>query len=375
MEKFKEALIEIGDTWNIFETFQEAIIVSLLLKLKDEYPGESLQWTFEEKHKISSHLWEDFSQYCKSVDEKFINSGRWTNVQEYVLQISEDLFVRISKEVPATEYQDCCGDVHLSFAYPTTKTVTVYESCIGSEPEVKIETPVSSAPPRIYRVFDTETNGLGDSDVTVQVAFADCVLWENQLFVVEAHQFLIHRTDLQYAENVPMKIPQSFLEYFGGKASKWFTNLKPSAYIAFNADFDVSMLAKDGIFLPSKDVLCAFLEIPWKKKASLGHLCADHGILIHNAHNALTDVLATINLLNAQKDVPLEEFLKLAEFEKIILHADVGFKEKDLAKDKGYLWNTETRQWTKKIRKCHLKEPLELWEILKPLEGSKYEEL
>lgn len=85
--------------------------------------------------------------------------------------------------------------------------------------------------------------------------------------------------------------------------------------------------------------------------------------------------MATVNLLNAQKEISLEEFLRLTEFEKILLHADVDFKQKDLAKNRGYLWNTETRQWTKKIRRCHLKEPLEAWESIKPLEDSGYEEL
>lgn len=87
------------------------------------------------------------------------------------------------------------------------------------------------------------------------------------------------------------------------------------------------------------------------KDRKLTHLAAAHGFLNPMPHRALADV---ITLQKIFCKYPLDEIIKSAETKLLILRADVSFSNKELAKKRGYHWDSEKKIWIKKMRELHL---------------------
>jgi hypothetical protein len=232
----------------------------------------------------------------------------------------------------------------------------------------------------VYRFMDTETSGLTEKDDVVQIAWCDCVIEESKFICIDTRQmFVDHEKELVYSEVVPNKTPNEFLQEYGthkeGVRHEWQDSLF-DVLLAYNAPFDVRMI-KDSLQVEideGKAIFDVQRDLPWKKEASLIHQCADHGILVHDGHNALTDVMAMINLMNAQKLVDLNNFEAYIKAPYTYYLAKVTFDQKDKAKQKGYNWLPSHKVWWKRS-KVPL-ENLEPWEqILSETEGKRLEDV
>ena len=82
------------------------------------------------------------------------------------------------------------------------------------------------------------------------------------------------------------------------------------------------------------------------KSASLRYLAADHGFC-YDAHRAVNDVLATLKLL-AMYDV--DEVIARSKIPNVEVRAQVSYNDRLLARERGYYWKSELKQWRKPMK-------------------------
>ncbi len=83
----------------------------------------------------------------------------------------------------------------------------------------------------------------------------------------------------------------------------------------------------------------------------LSYLAAEHGILNTNAHRALFDVMAMLNVL---KNYSIEEVVDRSNSPLVQVIAKVSFAEKDKAKNLGFRWNKDDKTWFKEFKEMDL---------------------
>lgn len=98
------------------------------------------------------------------------------------------------------------------------------------------------------------------------------------------------------------------------------------------------------------------LDVPEPMTGPLITQCAKKGFLNPFPHQALSDVLSMLRLLDGY-DLPA--VVARARIPNIHVEALVPFDRKDEAKDRGYFWNgyklkNPTKQWLKMIKECDL---------------------
>lgn len=84
------------------------------------------------------------------------------------------------------------------------------------------------------------------------------------------------------------------------------------------------------------------------KTRKLVHLAAEHGFANPFSHRAVFDALTMMKVLDNYR---FEEVLQKAKEPLNVVIAKVSFQDKDLAKQRGYAWDGESKVWWK-----HLKE-------------------
>lgn len=94
---------------------------------------------------------------------------------------------------------------------------------------------------------------------------------------------------------------------------------------------------------------------PQIKSRKLVHLAAEHGFANPFAHRALFDVLTMLKVL---ENYDIREVAARSLEPSVLCGADVSFHEKDLAKARGYFWNSEEREWQKELKKSMLQKEL-----------------
>ena len=82
------------------------------------------------------------------------------------------------------------------------------------------------------------------------------------------------------------------------------------------------------------------------KSASLRYLAADHGFC-YDAHRAVNDVLATLKLLSMYD---LDTIIKRSQIPNVEVRAVVDYNDRLLAKERGYYWKSELKQWRKPMK-------------------------
>ena len=82
------------------------------------------------------------------------------------------------------------------------------------------------------------------------------------------------------------------------------------------------------------------------KSASLKYLACDHGFL-YSAHRAVSDVLAMFQLM-AMYDI--DAIVKRSQIPNVEVRAQVSFDDRILAKERGYYWKPELKQWRKPMK-------------------------
>jgi len=82
------------------------------------------------------------------------------------------------------------------------------------------------------------------------------------------------------------------------------------------------------------------------KSASLRYLAADHGFC-YDAHRAVNDVLATLKLLSMYD---LDTVIKRSQIPNVEVRAVVDYDDRLLAKERGYYWKSELKQWRRPMK-------------------------
>lgn len=96
------------------------------------------------------------------------------------------------------------------------------------------------------------------------------------------------------------------------------------------------------------------MDLPEKwTTRKLMYLAAHYGFINPFPHRAVFDVMTMLMILDKQD---LNKVMEMAKSATIVVQALVPFEKKDLAKERGYYWRPEQKQWIKSIKAARLEE-------------------
>lgn len=134
--------------------------------------------------------------------------------------------------------------------------------------------------------------------------------------------------------------------------------------VAHNGNFfDKPMLEanmdKYAVALTKTPWIDTYEDVPFPKHfryKNLTYLCGEHGFVNPFPHAALFDVMATMKVLSFYD---LKEVVRRRETPWITIRAMVSFDDKQLAKDRGYMWEQAgnkkfIKQWVKRVKQDEL---------------------
>ena len=208
-------------------------------------------------------------------------------------------------------------------------------------------------------VVDTETTGFEPNKETL-IEVAGVVYDTTTETILESYQTLLYATSnaAQHVNNIKPEALKLMSQDQKINAKELMEAMAEDcdAVIAHNAKFDKDFLEHNQIDL-GKPWVCSWNDITYpnaSKSKKLGHLCYDHGVPVLTAHSALHDVYILIELFKKVPD--LDKQLKKAGEPKDTYVAQVGFENKDAAKEKGFRWNPAKKLWTKEVRQSEAEE-------------------
>lgn len=126
------------------------------------------------------------------------------------------------------------------------------------------------------------------------------------------------------------------------------------AILAHNAAFDRQWFGQ-GLLPPlDKPWICSMEDISWpperhlRATPSVRDLALAHGVPVWAAHRALTDCTYLVQVLERCDD--LETLLRLAGEPRQLYRAQLGYNERQQAKDAGFRWNEPVAgAWTRRL--------------------------
>lgn len=213
--------------------------------------------------------------------------------------------------------------------------------------------------------LDFETTGL--DLVNDRITEVGAVLWDiEEKSPVQISGFLV-KTDKEITGEITKLtgITREMLDRFGKSEDSAFRALENLYYTADyvmahnGGDFDRPLLlnwdnrrcegGKSVVRLPDKVWIDSKTDLPaeaYQKSASLKYMACDHGFL-YDGHRAVNDVLAMLKIFSFyDANVVIER----AKQPTVHVQALVSFDTNKLAKDRGYHWKPETKQWLKPIK-------------------------
>lgn len=125
---------------------------------------------------------------------------------------------------------------------------------------------------------------------------------------------------------------------------------------AHNSDFDLSFYQEECKRQKTeplkKPVINTRVDLPaiaytFGKSASLKYLCADHGFLLAGAHRAVCDVLGMLQLLGMYD---INEVIRRSQTENLTVRAVISYDSRHLAKEAGFYWRPEAKQWVCQVK-------------------------
>lgn len=202
-------------------------------------------------------------------------------------------------------------------------------------------------------IIDTETSGLDPTkDTCIEVA---ACLYDT-----------IHQAPLEYfaslmrADSNPAvktnRIPVELLAHAPGPSEVWTTVenmlVRADVVIAHNAKFDREFFPKD--LQKLRPWCCSCQGIPWpveKPESSLVNLALALGIGVLTAHRAMADVDTLVRIFQrgAELGFDIDELVKLGLRPRKRYVAIVPYAQKDLAKDAGFKWDGDKREWWREM--------------------------
>ena len=128
--------------------------------------------------------------------------------------------------------------------------------------------------------------------------------------------------------------------------------------VAHNAPFDKSFIEvefdRQELTLPNLKWIDTSKDVPYPKSITtrkLVHLAAEHGFVNPMAHRAVTDVLTMLKVLESYDPATV---VKWSESPTVKIKAMVTRDNKDLAKERGYRWDSQAVSWFKEIKEFQI---------------------
>lgn len=231
---------------------------------------------------------------------------------------------------------------------------------VSAETTVPVERS-KAEPPRWLLLLDTETTGIGEEAVCIEVAVA--------LYSVEHAATVTAFSSLVRSENNPAaavnRISEELVRIAPEPAVAWSRVGRlakdADAIVAHGADFDRR-------FVPAGDPalalpwICSMEDLEWpcgektaegmSMRSSLVKLALAHGLGVSHAHRAAVDVDLLARLFSRVGDLAaygaapdLTTMLLRGLRPKARFQALVPFERKDEAKVRGFEWEPETKRW------------------------------
>ena len=214
---------------------------------------------------------------------------------------------------------------------------------------------MATAPAHLLLILDTETSGIDAADHHVLEIAAILYSVEHQCVLQQISTLIPgNREDnpAQFVNNIPITAvndtPGELAEYLCRTITYW--GEMAEYVVAHNAPFDRKWFKDHPIFasLYDQQWLCTCHEFTWPQQHRPGQKLIDlalaHGIGVSSAHRALTDCQLIASLFDRMEDLP--GMIAQAATPKVLVRADVSFKDKQLAKDAGFRWDGKGKQWT-----------------------------
>jgi len=210
--------------------------------------------------------------------------------------------------------------------------------------------------------LDFETSGL--SAETDRVLEVGAILWDtsNGGFPLSFISEYCYEDSMKIEEFSREALNQNqinleVMKKYGKPFKKIFKDLgkDAQAFVAHNGTtFDYLFYkaeCKRAGIEPSKKVwIDTSCDLPYHERITtrkLTHLAAEHEFLNPFPHRAIFDVMTMLRIF--QRYDPQIAY-ELAKQPTIVLQAMVSFDEKQKAKDRGYRWKDETKQWLKPFK-------------------------
>lgn len=212
--------------------------------------------------------------------------------------------------------------------------------------------------------LDTETTGFSPKDD--RVVEIGLVHWDVELHrAVRQYDFLV-KPEIElpaekWAEVAPIHgITREIVEAYGVgdaeaacAAHSWYEDV--DAVVAHNGTlFDKLVMAawfeRNGLSVPPVVWVDTRLDVPEPLTGNLTCIAAKKGFLNPFPHQALSDVLTMLRILDGF-DIP--KVIERARIPNIFVQSNVSFENKEQAKERGYYWRPAPwKQWLKCIKEC-----------------------
>lgn len=224
-----------------------------------------------------------------------------------------------------------------------------------------------------YLAFDLETTGLDTTTCEIiEIGFAlydmnlgkmpiitrDFICLTKEPITSEIEGITGISPELQELVGVPLH--EALVEFIQILDKYEVTHL-----VAHNGlDYDIPVISRafqiEGLNVKLPPCIDTKIDLPFTrpfKSTSLVYLNAEHGFLNPFPHRALFDAMSCAKLLNMY---PVEIVAQLSTSPMVTAVAQVTYDERDLARQAGYSWNAERKQWQKKLRKVLLEQERKL---------------
>lgn len=212
--------------------------------------------------------------------------------------------------------------------------------------------------------LDWETTGLDpETDRIIDVGL---VLWDSDVRApVRMSGFLV-QSDVVVSSKISKLtgITPAALKKFGLKPSEAFGIVErylsqADIVCAHNGnEFDKlfwhEWVKREGRKVRDKLWLDTYTDLP-VPGGKLIHMAAEAGFVNPFPHRALTDVLSMLRLLDAHD---INKVYKRAKLPNVVLQAVVTYERNALAKERGYRWNRDHKQWRKILKEGEAKKEI-----------------
>jgi DNA polymerase-3 subunit epsilon len=200
-------------------------------------------------------------------------------------------------------------------------------------------------------ILDTETSSLLPS--TGQVLEVACALWSiRNASLITAQSWLVAASsnEAEDINGISVDLLSMGQPWVDVEEEVLRQALGARCIVAHNAPFDRLWFKPEMQALSWVDSMD---DVEWPKKTgrSLAALALGHGVGMVDAHRALPDVLTLVRVFDrvAEMGCDVEAMITRAMRPKVLVRALVSFAHKDLAKEMGFRWFPEEKEWRKRV--------------------------